>query len=381
MQEGKAFGSAFELEGLIKNLVDQIEWSGPPDGQSSLLKVNIAKIIGMVKIPELNATLIKLLRDNSTEVLKAAVISASQTRSEELIPILISHLGNSAIAIHARESRAEYGDKVIDPLMQHFEDPEESMRVKTRIPKVLGLIGSKTAINALYENLTQRDLTLRYETIRGLNKLREHYPMLKLDSRLIEKSILAEAENYYRMNAVLFRFDRRANRLIPTQIESEGNGRQARHLITRALHESLERGMERMFRLLGLNYNSRDIYNAYLGIISEKPSLRADAVEFLDNILDSNPKKYIIPIVETVLVRSLLKYTEPLWGFRLRSTDEGLQMLLSGDNRWLIVCTLYFIAEQKNRRFAMAARELSSAADRVIAETAGYAVKKLSPEG
>jgi hypothetical protein len=202
--------------------------------------------------------------------------------------------------------------------------------------------------------------------------------MLKLDSQLIERSILAEAENYCKLNAVLFRFNRRANRLIPTQIETAGNGRQARYLITRALHESLTRSMERMFRLLSLNHYSRDIYNAYLGITSEKPGLRADAVEFLDNILDSNSKKYIIPIVETILIRSLLKYTEPLWDFRLRSTDEGLRMLLNSNNRWLIVCTLYFIAEQKNNRFSGAVRELSDVADGIIAETARYALEKLN---
>ncbi|MEE9554953.1 MAG: Npt1/Npt2 family nucleotide transporter [candidate division Zixibacteria bacterium] len=381
IEEGKAFGNAFELEGLIKDLADQIEWSGLSDSQRRLLKVNIAKIIGMVKIPELNATLLKLLRDKSTEILKAAVISAGETRSEEFIPILISHLGTRVVAIYARESLAGYGDRVIDPLMQRFRDSEENMRVRTRIPKILALIGSKKAVSALYENLAQDVLTLRYETIRGLNKLREHYPMLKLDSRLIEEIILTEAENYYRMNAILFRFDRRANRLIPTLFESDGNRKQARYLIVRALHESMAQSMERIFRLLSLNHNSRDIYNAYLGITSEKPNLRADTVEFLDNILDSNLKKYIIPIVETVSVRSLGTYTERLWDFRLRSTDEGLQLLLNSNNQWLVVCTLYFIAEQKNERFAMAARKLTTAADRVIAETASYAVNRLNLAG
>ncbi len=378
VKEGKPFGNIIELERLIKELVDRIEWSGPSDKQSRLLKLNIAKIMGMVKIPKLNATLIRLLGDESTEILKAAVISAGETRSEEFIPILISHLGTRAVAIDVRESLAEYGDKVIDPLMERYNDPDENMRVRTRIPKVLALIGSKRAVNTLYENLTHKDLTLRYETIRGLNKLREHYPMLKLDSQLIERSILAEAENYYKLNAVLYRFDRRAHRLIPTRIGGERSGKQARRLITRALHESLARSMERMFRLLSLNYYSRDIYNAYLGITSEKPGLRADAVEFLDNILDSDLKKYIIPIVETVLIRSLLKHTERLWGFSLKSTDEGLYMLLKSNVRWLIVCTLYLIAEQENRRFAGTLRELGNAADRVIAETARYAAIKLN---
>lgn len=381
IKEGKTFAKDLELKELIDNLVDKIDWAARFDKQGRLLKLNIARIIGIVKIPELNPTLRKLLHDESAEILRASVISAGETQSEEFIPILISHLGSSAVAIHARESLAEYGDLAIDSLMESFRDPEGSMKVKSRIPKVLALIGSKTAVKALYENLTQENLTLRYETIRGLNKLREHYPMLKLDSRPIEKSVLLEAKNYYRLNAVLFRFDRRANRLIPTQIESEGESRQARYLIIRALHESLARSMERIFRLLSLNHNSRDIYNAYLGITSEKPSLRADAVEFLDNILDSDLKKYILPIVETVLVRALLKHTESLWNFKLKSTEEGLQMLLNGNNRWLVVCTLYLIAEQENRRFATVVSELSADADSVIAETAHYTLRKLKLAG
>lgn len=381
VKEGKASVKDLELRGYIDNLVDKIDWTATSDREHRLLKLNIAGIIGMVKIPELNPILRRLLHDESTEILKAAVISAGEVQWKEAIPILISHLGTSGVSINARESLAEFGDSAIEPLMRYFSNPEESIRVRSRIPKVLALIGSKAAVRELYGNLSHENLTLRYETIRGLNKLREHYPMSKLDSRLVEKRVLMEAEDYCSLNAVLFRLDRRANRLVPMRLRNRDEGRPARFLIIKALHESLTVGMERIFRLLGLNYNPGDIYNAYLGITSQKQSLRADAVEFLDNVLDSNLKRYIIPIVETASARSLLKHSESLWESRLRSTDKGLRILLNGNDRWLVVCTLYLIAEQENGRLASDVSRLSTDADPVVAETARYALSKLRLAG
>ena len=77
-----------------------------------------------------------------------------------------------------------------------------------RIPKTLALIGSKHAVEVLYRNLENTNQKLRYEAIRSLNKLKDNYPMAKLDQDIVNKNILQEAGDFYRLSAVIYSLDR-----------------------------------------------------------------------------------------------------------------------------------------------------------------------------
>jgi len=56
--------------------------------------------------------------------------------------------------------------------------------------------------------------------------------------------------------------------------------------------------LERVFRLLGLRYDQRDIYDAYLGITSEDRLLRSSAVEFVDNLVDWKTSRLILEFLD-----------------------------------------------------------------------------------
>jgi AAA family ATP:ADP antiporter len=373
----REFGENIDVDGIFKSFLGRIDWTDSLGESSVNTRINAAMVAGVMNKPEANTILRRLLQDKSIGVLRAAIRSAAQIRSPEFIPLLISLLGIREVGIEAREGLAEYGDSAVDQLVEMFESADNDLRIRIRIPKVLALIGSKRAVDALYNNLTQQDLTIRYEAIRGLNKLKDLYPMIRIDYRLVEKTIVAETQTYYKTNAILFRLNRHASRVRISQSAKAAKGSRARLLLIEALQESLDHILERMFRLLGLIYNSRDIYNSYLGVNSGKPGLRTDAVEFLDNILASNLKKYVIPISEVISCRFLIDPANRLLDFRLSSTDEGLRMILKGDHRWLISCALYFIAEQGNLRHLGMIKDLCRSADGVIAETAGLALAKL----
>jgi len=55
---------------------------------------------------------------------------------------------------------------------------------------------------------------------------------------------------------------------------------------------------ERIFRLLGLIYPPEDIYRAFLGLNSSERDVRATAIEFLDNLLESGLKKRLLPVID-----------------------------------------------------------------------------------
>jgi ATP:ADP antiporter, AAA family len=57
-----------------------------------------------------------------------------------------------------------------------------------------------------------------------------------------------------------------------------------------------------VFRLLGLLYPPADIYYAYHAITSGSTHMRANALEFLDNVLHPEIKRSLIPVIEVSVI-------------------------------------------------------------------------------
>jgi AAA family ATP:ADP antiporter len=133
--------------------------------------------------------------------------------------------------------------------------------------------------------------------------------------------------------------------------EAQENQLEARKSLTTLLERRLDGNLERIFRLLGLKYPFEDILNIYQGIQSKKPEMRINAVEFLDNLLETNLKRVLVPIVETALLDNISE--DALKTLNLKIPDElhCLSMLLSGPDVKISLATLYLISQIKDKKY------------------------------
>jgi len=98
--------------------------------------------------------------------------------------------------------------------------------------------------------------------------------------------------------------------------------------------------------------------------------LRANAVEFLDNVLGTNLKRVIIPIAETPLVDSMISQTLHRLGFKLLSETECFEILLSAANPVVQMQILALIERLKDDRYVQLVGRLLNSPDpevRVVA--------------
>jgi len=192
-----------------------------------------------------------------------------------------------------------------------------------------------------------------------------------------ESRVHRETEDYLKTLAIFS-----AEQELVSAGEAEGDGAifedeiaGARELLIRTLKDRMDSGLERIFRLMGLKYPARDIYNAYQGVTSEKTALRANAIEFLDNILEARFKRAILPIVEGSHTRSLAGDLQLKYDFA--SESERLEILLEVDDNWLKACALYAIAAIGETKPLWLIRQYTNNADPTVKETAEYALKRL----
>ena len=378
-KESKEFRKEIDMKGLLEGMLKSLRQKGDDEAQKRFIKINAARVIGEANNPELYPYLHILLNDESLDVMKAAVISIRQAPAKEFIPVLITHLNKKHVRKYVRESLAEYGEDIIEVLAEILENTDEDKRKRMAIPRVLALIGSQKSVNLLTKNLGQKDLLLRYEIIKALNKLREKFPVLKFDKQIFKARILDEIEQYNRIMALWLRENNTltADKATGSSRDDSDQLKKARKLLIVALEEKLDNSLERIFRLLGLKYPPKDMYNAYLGLKSNKSNLRANSIEFLDNVLETYLKKILIPIVETSKAEIQLNKTQKLFGVDIPTESECFNMILQGDDDWLKVCALYLIATLSYDKFIDSIGKLIEAPDPMVKETAEYCLKRI----
>lgn len=248
------------------------------------------------------------------------------------------------------------------------------------IPKVMAMIGSQKSVNTLMRNLNIMDLLLRYEIIKALNKLRVKFPTLKFDPHVIQSRVLDEITLY----KSTLRAWLKQNELLLTAQQKPGKktlsdqDKKARLLLVFALEEKLDKNLERIFRLLGMKYSPKDMIDAYLGLMSQTAKLKAIAIEFLDNILETQLKRILIPIVEAG--RPELMSESRSRQAKRAKTDalESIQFLLLSHDNWLKVCTIYLIAVLDYRELFDSIQELIHSGDPIVIETAQLCLRRLS---
>lgn len=374
-RKNRELKNTFRIKELVEENVKKIPLV-TDDAESEFININCAKVIGAVNDPALYPYLHIFLNSALPEVLKAAIAAAAQTGCQEFIPVLVKHLANKQVTRQARQALASFGLEIIDILAVYLEEPKISRNIRLNIPKVIASVGVQKSVDVLTRNLYQNDAGIRYEVIRALNHLRKNFPHLKFDQQPILKQIFDESKNYMDTLAILYA-QTRASAPGGKQGGSDVIANTRRKLI-KALEERLDHNLERIFRLLGLKYPPDDIYSAYLGIQkSNEPDLRANAVEFLDNLLEPGLKRIIIPIAESTMPETLADNVLKKFDLHIPSEFDCFTALLGGNDPRLKICVLELIALLKNEQYIPYIGSLVDSEDEKVREKAQFVLREL----
>jgi len=365
----------FKIEATVVETLKQLHQIADKK-QIQFSKIICAKVIGAADIPDLYPYLHFLFNDPSLEVEQAAIKNAGQTRQVEYIPVLIQSLKRKELWSSTQEALTQYGQDSIPMLNSHLSNPYVDKNIRRGIPRVLFLMGDQKAVDVLIQNLVIRDLAVRYEVINALYQLRLNFPYLKFRATNIVKRVFDEANDY--VNTLTFLYSQAKVSLTSTSQQSEDEQiKKARELLVDILEQRLDHNLERIFRLLGLAYPPEDIENAYAGIKSNKPDVRINAVEFLDNLLEMNLKKVIIPIAESALVDAMIEDSVKTLGLKIKSEFECLMTLLSSEDSRLQIHTLALVGQLKDDRYLPFIARLLDSPDEEVKEMARFAVRKM----
>jgi AAA family ATP:ADP antiporter len=268
----------------------------------------------------------RLLEDPDASVVAAACRAAGLLKSRAYLYSLVKLLPNPHLRGEAVDALAAYGPRISGSLGDILEDRTMPERVRQNIPRILKWIPDQRSVDVLLKATLQSDGAVRDNALKALNRLRSNSPRLHFEAGFITPQIMTEARTYFEVNAALEAVRR--------------NGADGAHphasLLARSLEERLHKVMDRLFRLLALEYPPKEIYSAYLAVSRGRPEEVSASLEFLDNVLDREVKRIVIPIIDTPA--HLAQRGKEFFGVETKNLDSALRGLIQAGDPWLAPC-------------------------------------------
>jgi AAA family ATP:ADP antiporter len=307
-----------------------------------------------------------LIRDQDVTVARQAIRSARVVAREELVPSLVSLLGDPQLAEDAADALARLGNAVVATLAQHLHDEDTPLEIRREIPSVLVRLGTSDAQQVLVDSVLQGDATLRHRIISSLNKVRAADPRIRLDANVLELLLAAEIAGHYRSYQVLG----------PLRTHLKDNDP-----VLEAMRHSMEQELERIFRLMALLLPVSGLHDAYVGVRSTNPTVRANALEFLDNVLKPELRHLLVPLLDAqVTIEERIALADHLVGAPLDSTEQAVATLLASEDGWLRSCAVYAVGALQLRSLAPELKRFEEASDPVLRENVRTARRRLAGE-
>lgn len=282
-------------ENVIKDYTEKILSGKAADAETA--KIEIAKGIGFLT-PDSPITekLGQLLVDESPEVRKYAIDSASKLRKREHVPVLIQSLSDSATHGDASAALKKHGTKITGILADYLGDPEEDIGLRKTVAAILAHIGNQEASDFLMWELAEDKKDMDAELIDALDRIRSEKPEIEFSGEIVKKKIRQEIKSHYKLFIDF------------AAAESEGKESE----ICKHMSHDLSKSLMNIFRLLGLIYPHEDIVKARQNIQKGTKNSIAYAVELLDNTLKKELRDAFLPLVEDLTQKERVKACEAL---------------------------------------------------------------------
>jgi len=304
------------------------------------------------------------LNDADPEVVRAAAISTGRSRQRNLFPRLLELAGDRRWKTEARQALAAFGIEILPELNRVLLDPGVPLGVRRNLPRVFSSIGGQRAADYLAAGLDQPDSRLQYPVVRAMSRIRLRQGDVRFDPDRVSPRIVAELRRYYRYQSFL--------QDVPRNGAVAGT-----QLLRRALSEQLNRRLDVIFRLIGLLYPPKDIFDAYYGVSSGRRDLRANALEFLDSTLLNPVRQMLLPIIEDRGPERIIEHARSLFGIERGGYPKALRELLAEPDPWVQTCAAYAAADQGLREIEPLLEPLARSPDALLQETARAAQERL----
>ncbi|TYP97414.1 AAA family ATP:ADP antiporter [Tenacibaculum adriaticum] len=363
----------FNLEKRIANALEEVnELQDPMEVKNKLLIILAS--IGNGKVVKFYTTISDQFFNPDQEVVRMALRSASKTLDSRFINAIIENLSRKENRLSATDALFSYGDSIIDILAETVIENKVDLEDARLIPSVIGKFNSRKAVKALMKLVTNTEHEVKISAIESLQKIKWDNNDIEIKDRHIIDIILDECDLYQNTLAAI-------HSQIVLQYKSKDDieskeERLARTALIDLLENRLDRQLKRIFKFLGMKYPPDDIDPVLKVILEGEEEQRIHAIEFLDNILDMQLKRELIPIAESILMDTASEEQIKKLNIRVPSELECFTQLLKRNDNKLKLTVLDLIEKTNDIKFKPLVEMILNNTDKKIKNKASEILAK-----
>ncbi len=334
----------------------------------------IAEILGArPEATNLDQLLAPLLEDDEVSVRCAALRSVGFAGLVEHVPALIRGLGASGTEAAARAGLIALGDRVVARLSDALSDEQVPIEARRAIPRVLGDLPTQQVVAALFRVRERDDVRISYRILKAANRIRLANQHLVFPADPIEEDLRHDVGEF--LQAALH-----ADSQAP-QADSErrsDDGDRAEQFLALVLRERTAQAFNRVFRRLGLLYDPRPMFSAYLATLSDDVRVRGNAVEYIERALSPDLRELVMPLLPGASAEAQFELATNHYGLQHMTSQESLAALVESDDLWLRSCALYVVGSRREASLLTRVQANLESADTRVSETAARAMLALA---
>ena len=371
------------LEQVVPVLADLLADDDPR------VRSEAAKAIGAVHEPRFQEHLIRLLYDADQRVIREAIIAIRRRVIRDgfnplYVATLVSLLQNRRVKHDARETLVAFGEPAIPALVHFMNDPDEPIWVRRALPKAIARIGTLAASQSLLDGLVEgEDSFHRRKLVESFSSIKDARTLWSKDSARIRGQISFEAKRFLECLAALQGLGLRRKGLV-VGCTIRWDGEEIPTLLDQLLEEQAAASLWNLFGLMALLYGGDQMWPAHLSLISDKKLLRARALEFLDNTLDTEIKQDAFAVIDDCPLSDKLERAASQYGVVVQSKVATLKGFLraegevESDTAALAAAALYAAHQEQVPGVEKGIRHLADeAVDPFVQETAAWIKRRL----
>ncbi|GAA5522607.1 MFS transporter [Aliifodinibius salicampi] len=370
----------YKLEQRIDERLGALELSSDSDASLSKgAKLRLLDIVSNAGISDYYSYIETMLAHEDPEVKRKAILSAGRTLNPDFIDPLISFLADKKYLDTARKALINYNTPAIDPFISAIKNRAYPIRALRNLPSVIEKFDSQQAVVALFDLLDDQDQKLRVKSVRALNNMKTSHPELVFNSKEIARHLLQQGKLYLETLSAMYaqiivNYRRSQKEGLPEQ--EDGQKRARRELID-LLEKRLDMDLELIFGLLELKYPAEEVNLIYNGVRSNKPEQQNNAIEFLDNLLEPDLKRVLIPVVEMTVLDSVSEEVLRSHRLKIPSEKECFEMLLEEGDLQIKLAVLKLISELEDKKYLTIVKSYSKNNNTQVRQIANKALSKI----
>lgn len=367
----------FDLIKKIENSLNQIGQLDDPTVRKNKV-IAVIESVGNARVTWHYSFIEKHMTNPDIDIASVALLSSSKTLNNHFVDILIENLSRKDTRSTTITALHNYGESIIDILTEKLIGEKVKLEDALHLPKVIESFASQKAVKSLLKLIDHTEHEIKIQAIESLRRLKwGDNRGLEIKDHLIIDNVLDECELYQNTLAAIY------SQIIvqykkKDQNSEEDEETEARNGLIHLLENRLDRQLERIFKFLGMKYPPADIDPVLDVILDGKEEQRIHAIEFLDNILEAQLKKELIPIAETTLIDTEYEEKIKKLNIKIPSETEGLNNLLNRNDNKLKQSVLYLIEKSNDKRFLALANNFVNANNHHLKKQAISTVNHLS---